>query len=95
MLTAVYWSTLIMSSQTVQTSKKNLIGFFGGMPGNQLSFWKRIYQDNPAHLYKLYYMLTRIVGKGKFLFVQDFKVNKWIRSSRIWIAPFLKHYLSR
>lgn len=57
--------------------QKNLIGFCGGRPGNQLYHLENgspsIY---PADLHKLYYMLTRIVGKAKFLFVQDFKVNK-------------------
>lgn len=54
---------------------KNHTGYFWRMLRNQLSFRKLINKKGepsiyPA-LYKLYFMITQIVYKGKFFFMED------------------------
>lgn len=60
-----------------QTNKQKIsLVTLEGCQGTNYRFEKGSISICPAYLYKLYYMLTQVVDKGKFLFVEDFKVNK-------------------
>lgn len=46
------------------------------------------------YLYKLFFMITQVAYKGKFLYGSCL-LNKWRRSDRIWMSPYFKPYWPR